>query len=188
MTSFDVTYPGETSAVSNKTVPLSVRISEADADFLNGLKFPGATTHSEKLRALIAEARQRRSGGHSYGDVLATLQEIEAPAERRLRDAEGRTRQHSELLAQAASWLPDTMAFLMGNLPEDDEDDDDAAERLRLLEDGMADRVFVFIERVLRMAVTRRNPCYDKSAISHRMEPVVELCDVIRSQYQTEKG
>lgn len=180
------TDPGVTSAVPNKTVPLSVRISEADADFLNGLKFPGATTHSEKIRALIAEARQRRSGGRSYGDVLTTLQEIEAPAERRLRDAESRTRQHSELLAQAASWLPDTMAFLMGNLPDDD--DENAAERLRLLEDGLADRVFVFIERVLRMAVTRHNPCYDKSAITHRMEPVVELCDVIRSQLETEKG
>jgi hypothetical protein len=172
--------------VSNKTVPLSVRISEADADFLNGLKIPGATTHSEKLRALIAEARQRRTGGRSYGDVLAMLQEIEAPAERRLRDAETRTRQHSELLAQAASWLPDTLAFLVGNLPENHEED--AADRLRSLEDGLADRVFVFFERVLRMAVTRRNPCYDSEAISRRMEPVVELCDVIRSQNQTEKG
>jgi hypothetical protein len=179
---------GETSAVPNKTVPLSVRISETDSDFLNGLKFPGATTHSEKLRALIGEARQRRTGGHSYGDVLASLQEIEAPAERRLRDAENRTRQHSELLAQAASWLPDTMAFLMGNLPESEDDDEKAAERLRLLEDGLADRIFVFIERILRMAVTQRNPCYDKSAISRRMEPVVELTDVIRSQYHTEKG
>ncbi len=170
----------------NKTVPLSVRISEADSDFLNGLSIPGATTHSEKLRALIREARRRRSGGRSYAEVLATLQEMEAPAERRLRDAEARTRQHSELLAQAASWMPDTMAFLMGNLPEDDVEE--AADRLRLLEDGVADRVFVFIERVLRMAVTRTNPCYDKSAITRRMEPVVELCDVIRSQMKTEKG
>jgi len=172
--------------VSNKTVPLSVRISEADADFLNGLRIPGATTHSEKLRALIGEARQRRSGNRSYGEALATLQEMEAPAERRLRDAEARTRQHSELLAQAASWLPDTLAYLMGSLPEDG--DDDTAEKLRSLEDGLADRVFVFIERVLRMAVTRRNPCYERDTVSRRMEPVVELCDVIRSQYQMEKG
>lgn len=170
----------------NKTVPLSVRISEADADFLNGLNIPGATTHSEKMRALIREARRRREGGRSYSEVLATLQEMEAPAERRLRDAEARTRQHSELLAQAASWLPDTMAFLMGNLPEDE--DENSEDRLRSLEDGVADRVFVFIERVLRMAVTRNNPCYDKSAISRRMEPVVELCDVVRAQLEREKG
>ncbi len=170
----------------NKTVPLSVRISEADADFLNGLAIPGATTHSEKLRALIAEARRRRSGNRSYADVLAVLQDIEAPAERRLRDAEGRVKQHSELLAQAASWLPDTMAYLMGNLPN--ADDDEAAGKLQALEDGLADRVFVFVERVLRMAVTRHNPCYDSSAISRRMEPVVELCDIIRAQVETEKG
>ena len=95
-------------------------------------------------------------------------------------------KQHSELLAQAASWLPDTMAYLMGNLPN--ADDEEAADKLQTLEDGLADRVFVFVERVLRMAVTRHNPCYDSSAVSRRMEPVVELCDIIRAQLETEKG
>ena len=170
--------------VPNKTVPMSVRISEADADFLNHLKIKGATTPSEKLRTIIAEARQRHSGERSYGDALALLEDIEAPAVRRLRDAENSTGQHSELVLGTANWLPDAMAYLLANLPDDNKESN--GQRLRELEEGLADRVFAFIEQVLRLGVTRRAPCYDPSTIRHRIEPVIELADVIKSS--TAKG
>jgi len=184
-THFESTTSGE--PVNNKTVPMSVRISEADADFLSMLQIKGATTPSEKLRAIIAEARQRHSGERSYGEALALLEDIEAPALRRLRDAERVSGLHSELVLQLANWLPDAMAFLLANLPQDGEADS-AAQQLRELEDGLADRVFAFIEQVLRQGVTRRAPCYDPSAIRRRIEPAIELSEVIQSSMEKGKG
>ena len=45
-----------------RRIPLSVRITDADAAFLAQYKAEGATTPSEKLRALLADARRDAEG------------------------------------------------------------------------------------------------------------------------------
>jgi hypothetical protein len=59
--------------------------------------------------------------------------------------------------------------------------DDHATEKLHLLEQGLADRVFGLIESVLQMGITKRCPCYDTDTISQRVEPILELAQVIKS-------
>ena len=70
--------------MSNKAVPLSVRISENDAAFLAGLDLPEATTPSDKIRALIWEARQRHQGGQVYGEAIQFQEDLLAPFLRQL--------------------------------------------------------------------------------------------------------
>ena len=44
-----------------RSVPLSVRVAPEDADFISRVEIAGAETPSEKVRALLAEARRRQN-------------------------------------------------------------------------------------------------------------------------------
>ena len=160
-------------------IPLSVRISQEDAAFLVALDVSGATTLSDKLRTLIREARLRHEGCHDYADCFAIQQQAWAPFVRRLRESEAASAMHSELLVPLAHWLADITAFLWADPPAKDSVPSDA--RLKSLESGAADRTFSLFEMILRMAVTKRNPCYDETAISRRISPLLELCNLAQS-------
>lgn len=161
-----------------RTVPLSARVSEADADFIASLEIDGAKTPSDKLRAIIAEARQRQRGHQDYAGALAMMGDLLAPAMRRVRQAEHQEGIHSELLSRVGEWLPEAMAYLVAEGPSAA----NATEGLSELERGMADRVFTLMESMLQMGVTRRCPCYDQAVVSQRLEPVLDLARVILEQ------
>ncbi len=167
-----------------KSVSLSVRLSPEEAAFLAAYKSPGATTLSEKLRAVISEARKRRAGSENYAECLAFVEELLAPSLHRLRETETAAGLHSELLLNFAHWLPDVVAYSMVNVP--DADEPDAAERLANLEAAIADRIFVLIEQVLRLGVTGESPCYDPTIITKRMPAIIKLNDIIKMSYDLE--
>lgn len=161
-----------------KSIPLSVRLTPEDATFLAELRISGATTPSDKLRALIQETRRRKVGVTNYQEALTIFEELLSDTLHRVREVEIAEGLHSELIVQLVGWLPDVMAYLTVRAAEVDVDD--TAAKLRRLEAGLADRVIALIEQVLRLGVTSRNPCYDPSAITSRVGPVVELSELIR--------
>ncbi|MEX0886492.1 MAG: hypothetical protein WD009_08650 [Phycisphaeraceae bacterium] len=166
-----------------KTVAMSVRVPEDDAAFIAGLEVPGAVTPSDKLRAIIAEARLRQEGPGDFRRALALSEQLLRPARQHLRDAEYRLRVHSDLVAAVEDWLPEALATAMtGPLRHDasgpDENDDPA---LLELERALADRVFGLIEAVLRLGVTPQCRCYDPQTIARRLQPVLELARVIET-------
>ena len=61
--------------LSTKTVPLSVRVPYEDAEFIAGLHVNGANTPSDKLRAIINQARRRHQGGQDFGSALMFFEE-----------------------------------------------------------------------------------------------------------------
>ena len=163
--------------MTNKTVSLSVRVSDDDAAFLAGLEVTGAVTPSEKLRAILAAARRREEGLGSYSESLALFQEMLGPAVRALRDHELSTHSRSELLHFLSEWLPEAMAFFASALhTSDDEKGNDSWSEV---ERGLAIRTFALVQTVLRMGVTRQSISYDPEVISRRLEPVLELTEVL---------
>lgn len=167
--------------MTGKSIPLSVRLTPEDSTFLAHLDIPDASTPSDKLRALIKEARQRREGIRNYAEALTFFEELLSDTAHRLRNAETGQGLHSELLVQTVSWLPDIMAYLMVRASEIGADGEtDVEPKLKRLENGVADRVFALIQQVLRLGVTSRNPCYDSAAISSRVEPIIELSELLR--------
>lgn len=164
--------------MSGKSVPLSVRITPDDAEFLARLRIDQATTPSEKLRALVRSERRRREGYHSYSRVLRLTGETLAPTLERIREAENSERIHSELIHTMEEWLPDLMAFVLTSMTEEDEDG--RRQALFDLEEALADRVFRLIESVMRLGVTRQVRGYDPEVIGRRIGPILELADVIR--------
>ena len=167
--------------MSGKSVSISVRLSPEEAAFLAAYKSDGATTLSEKLRAVISEARQRRAGNESYAECLAFVEDLLAPSMHRLREVEAAQKQHSELLLNFVHWLPDIVAYWMVSVPEDD--DPEAKAKLSELEAAIAKRVFVLIEQVLRLSVTGESPCYDPTIVAQHMPPIIKLNDIIKLNF-----
>ncbi|MEM9530356.1 MAG: hypothetical protein AAGA23_05520 [Pseudomonadota bacterium] len=172
--------------MSEKSVNLSVRLSEEDARFLRSLSMPDATNVSEKLRHIIGRARQREAGRHSYPAALKLVDQLLDPVRQQLLDFERRERVHSELLARVYEWLPDMLGYLLAGL--DQEPDSDEMLDLAELESGIADRAFRLTEAVLRLALTEPNPCYEDDAISRRLPATLGLAKLLMMEKQTKGG
>ncbi len=166
-----------------KTVPLSARVSQEDADFLTKMKVEGAQTPSEKLRQVVRDARRRHDGAQDYPSALALAQDTVAPAVQCIRQVERELGVHSELLTRMVEWLPELMAYVH-SAPGMPGENDEA--RLRRLEGGVALRLTTIMQSVLQMAVTRDGPFYDPRVLTDRVEPVLHLARVIRQSRDLE--
>jgi hypothetical protein len=164
--------------MSSKTVPLSVRVPLEDAEFVAGLQVNGATTPSDKLRAIITQARQRELGGEDFDSYLSHSMKQVAPVGRKIRVAEHGSNTHSELLKVVCEKIPELFAYVASFSAQHEHPDLD---QLKEFEAHAADRLFRLIEAVLRLGVTSRAPCYDEHAISRRIEPIQDLVRVIAS-------
>ncbi|HYD41905.1 MAG TPA: hypothetical protein VEB43_13840 [Anaeromyxobacter sp.] len=168
--------------MASKNIQLSTRITEEDAAFLARLQVEDAHTPSDKVRALIAEARRRHEARRDYRSALERAHELLGSVLADLRTAEHAAGLHSELVRAVADWLPDTIAFLLSETaPAGGGRGKDPGEALRATERGLADRTFRLVEAVLRLGVTEAAPCYDPAAISARVDPVLALLDVLRT-------
>ncbi len=172
--------------MAGKTIPISVRVTGEDSDFLAGLDVPGAATPSDKIRTLIREARLRDAGEQSYSEGLSYQEQQLAPLIRTLRKAEHDLNIHSELLVQFLNWLPETTAYLHVELRAGDSGVDTQA-NLTALEKGMAERLMGLLEACMRLAVTPTEPCYDSSCVRSKLLPILELSSLIKSSI-IEKG
>lgn len=167
--------------MSGKSIPLSVRVSDDDAEFLAALQLDGAVTPSEKLRALIARARAEAADGRSFEAALARLRAQLEPTAQLLRTRELETRRRSQLVLEVMQALPDLAAYLVaGPAPATRSRNED----LPGFEQGVADRLFRLIEAVLRLAVTETAPCYTPDVVTQGAAGTLELSRVILSNRQ----
>lgn len=172
--------------MSEKMVPISTRVRQEDVEFISQLSIAGATTPSDKLRVIIADARRRAIGMQDYSSGFQLMQESFAPVRMYIREAELKTSCHSELVTRLIEWLPDMVAYLMSTMHRAGNDIDEAD--LKHLEQGATDRIFRLMESVMQMGVTQLSPCYDPSAIAVRIEPILELARVIIKQTKKEES
>lgn len=160
------------------SVNMSVRLAQEDADFIAAVDVAGAKTPSEKLRAIIRQARTRYEGTDTFTGCLDFARDLLAPARHRIAAAEHDHQVHSELVAVVAEALPAMVATLMTG-PDVDADGTTEAGELANVEQALADRVFALAEALLRLGVTRQCRCYDKDVIRRRIDPILELAQVI---------
>lgn len=167
-----------------KSIPISVRISQDEAESLARLRIPGATTPSEKLRALITEAHRREQGPADYAEAMAQVQQWLAPLFSAVQQAETEQAQHSDILAILREWLPDFLAVarLAGKVEATL-----TADELHALERTIADRLFRLMERLFQLALISRCHCYDPELITKRMEPIRQLASIITLQQERSK-
>jgi hypothetical protein len=172
--------------MSSKSIPISVRVSEDDAEFLATLELPGAATPSEKLRTLIARARAQQAEGRTYESSLALVRELLEPVSQSLRARELSSRQRSEMIADTLYWLPDLVAYLMTG-PGSRNAKSEARDLVEF-EAGVAQRIFHFIEAVLRLGVTSKAPCYNPAVIGEGLQGTLELAQLMLNNRQSKRA
>lgn len=160
--------------MTGKMIPVSIRIPEKDAAFLAQLDVDGATTLSEKVRALIGEARRRREAGGFASEAVRNLEDIHLAQDRQRRAQEQSLSFHSELVSYLSHWLLETH---IACLTQEDwgGDPDEVRGALEQYEASLADQIFVLMDQMLRMGLTTTSRCYNPHIVSGRMEALKEL-------------
>ncbi len=166
--------------MAKPSIPVSLRLSPEDAQWLSAQEIPGASSAGEKLRALLREARARSRDGEpcGYAGWLARFSAEADPFVQALRRAEFARGVHSELLARFGTWLPETLAYCLAEAPGEEA----GAEALARFEAGVAERLAVVAQQLLQLAVAGRAPTYDPALPEAAAGPVVELADAVRGR------
>jgi hypothetical protein len=154
---------------------VSVRIPSEDLEWLATLNLQGATTPSDKLRALVAQVRRQQEGATDYAGSMAWMRDVIAPFVTRIGANEHKQGNHSEMVRLLAEWAPQTMALLISENVAGPQ----ATQRALQLEDRLVARVFQLITATLRLAVTQNADCYDPKVLEKHLPQVIELVGVI---------
>jgi len=161
--------------MSAKSVPLSVRLPQKDAEFIAALKAGDAVTMSEKVRHLVGEARRLSEEGASFEGVVKHTSEMLAPLKQALDTLEKDEGQRSQFLRSLLQWLPGALATLE---VVDFEDKNSLSQQLREMESKAAERTHDFLDQLARLAVTAEAPCLDKSVMHRTLQPLAELFEL----------
>lgn len=162
-----------------KSVPLSVRITQDDAEFLARLDIDDAKTPSDKVRSLIQSARRETEEVRSYPDRLAHLQQWFRPTREAIHQREEDADLHSELVRLFLDWLVEASAFT-STVPDETDKDAPTAYLLEL-EKGILERTIRLCDVILRLGVTHSAPCYDPDVFNDRLNTVIELAEIIKA-------
>ena len=169
--------------MANKMVQIGVRIPQDDATFISQLKVEGANTPSDKLRAIIAQARKREHGLRDYKECLSTIDEFLMPVRNHVREIELHQEIHSEFVFRTLDWLSEVLAFCL--VSRTDLEATQSKESLEHFEQQLSSRIFRIMESVLQMGVTPRGPCYQPDLISANLQQVLDIANVINQTRST---
>ena len=160
-------------AAANR-IPISVRISQEDADFIAELKIEGANTPSEKIRELLTQARLAHSQTHDYGTALVAQEQFFQVARRDVLHAEKEWGIHSHIVARLFEQLPDFAATLAADLPENAQ-----AADLKRYECELMRRIVSLTDSILQLAVTGKGASYDDTVLQ-QLENTLKLAKIVQ--------
>ena len=160
-------------AAANR-IPISVRISQEDADFIAELKIEGANTPSEKIRELLTQARLAHSQTHDYSTALAAQEQFFQVARRDVLHAEKEWGIHSHIVARLFEQLPDFAATLAADLPENAQ-----AADLKRYECELMRRIVRLTDSILQLAVTGKGAAYDDTVLQ-QIENTLKLAKIVQ--------
>lgn len=168
--------------MSPKIHPTTIRLSEEDQSFLAGLALPGATTISDKLRALIHDRRLQHEAARDYKAALSLSAALLGPLQESVRLAENRYRMHSELIARLLDWTSELLASLLADHPADLHELPDRTELLAL-EDALAERLTRMMGIVLQSYLARDTALYGVETLTpERLAPLRRLCQLAEQE------
>jgi hypothetical protein len=154
---------------------VSARIPGEDLEWLATFDIQGATTPSDKLRALVTQIRRQHQGSLDYGASLQWMRDLVSPFVTAVGSFEHRQSKHSEVLRLVNDWVPQVMAILVaeGTLARDPQ------RKLAEIEDKLVTRVFQLLTGVLRLGVTTQADCYDPKVLERHLPQLIELAGVV---------
>ena len=170
----------------SKTTALSVRVSDEDARFLSGLSLDGATTPSEKLRALLSAQRRLHDGARSPTDAAETIEDLMRPSLRRVRRAEAELGVHSEPVQRVFDRLPVLAGLALAGPQGDGKGPDVKA--LEAFEAQILEHAAAFCEELINLAITANPRAYAPKSVEKRLKPLIDLAHLTRIAQKQSEG
>ncbi|MCG8406896.1 MAG: hypothetical protein MI923_16990 [Phycisphaerales bacterium] len=168
-------------------IPLSLRITSDDAAFLAELEVPGARTPSEKVRAILANARRQHRGTKDLVQCLELIQDMMRPSLNKVRAVQADLGLRSDFVLKLYEKVPELLAELVAvKIEAGDVGEESQVKRLRSLEADLANEVFGLIEEIVNMGLTSKSRTYDPRLIKDRMEPIIEIVELQKMIKQRE--
>ena len=168
--------------MTGKSVPLSVRVSDEDAVFLANLEIGDAVTPSEKLRALLLEARRRQAGLHDAAEGGLMLRDMAMPAWRAIRRLEAQAGRKSDLVLKLYERLPDLMAQLIAGAEDED------SKCLAAFEADLMEQICLLLKDFISLGLTSPVRVHSETNFDAEMKPVMELVELARHHRKIVKG
>ena len=159
---------------------ISVRISDDDFQWLLSLPEPGAKTPSEKLRALVAKAREQDGG--DYKRCAGWMRGLTQPFTEAVADVDHRYGMHSDLVAAVAEAVPQIMAIMITERPEGAHANEKAVE----VEAALASERFRLFSGLLRSAITSTPATYDKQVLDDYLPDILEIAEILSTRKERE--
>ncbi|MBU0960702.1 MAG: hypothetical protein KKD01_10160 [Proteobacteria bacterium] len=167
-----------------KKVQIGARISQEDAEFISQLKIEGANTPSDKLRAIIENAKKKSEVPYDFTSSYRTIKEELDPIIEYVKETEHTQGNHSAVLARILEWMPDFYAFCLSALNPDSDRDNN----LIKFEKGATDRVFRLFESLLHLELSKQQTSYTPHAIRNHLESLEQLTQIINSTPKDKGG
>ena len=167
-----------------KKIQVGARIDSEDAEFLNLLDINGAKTPSDKLRALIQEARLRREYSNDFAGSYRLIQEQVTPIIEKLKKAEFELGVESVLLTRILEWIPEFYAYSMSALPDNIESETD----LFGYEKGVVDKVMRLFESILHLELSSQKANYQPKFIENHVSHLFDLINMIHTASDKKEG
>ncbi|MBA3996964.1 MAG: hypothetical protein C0489_07375 [Candidatus Accumulibacter sp.] len=157
---------------------VSVRMSDEDFQWLLALQEPGARTPSERLRALLAKAREQESRMRDPELCASWMRGLTQPFVDAITAFERKTRTHSDIVRTVAEWAPQIMATLASSRLTGDRAEQDATEAEAVL----TQQSLLLLTALLRSAVTLTLSAYDKKVLDGYLPDIIELANIISTK------
>lgn len=157
---------------------ISIRVPDEDFQWLLSLHEGAEKTPSEKLRALLARARQQEAGMINPELCAAWMRNLAQPFVESVAALERKQKTHSDLVGAVSEWIPQIMATLVSSRPTGKRAQEDAIE----VEAILAQQCFRLLTSVLRAAVTSVPATYDKDVLDRYLQDVIEIAAIISTR------
>jgi hypothetical protein len=167
-----------------KKVQIGARISQEDAEFISQLKIEGAHTPSDKLRAIIENARRKSEYSYDFASSYRMIKEELNPIVEYVKETEHSQGNHSEVLARILEWMPDFYAFCLTALTPGNNRDND----LTVFEKGATDRLFRLFESLLHLELSQQQTSYAPHAVRNHLESIEQLMRIIKNTPKTRES
>lgn len=166
---------------SSHRIPISVRISQEDADFIADLHIEGAHTPSEKIRELLKQARLAHTQQRDYSHALQQAEQFLQTAKHDVLYLEKELGIHSPILARMFDWIPDLCATLAADLPPTASLTD-----LQKYEREVMWRIVRLSNSILQLAITGKGAAYDDTVLQ-QLDNTLKLAQIVQQHYGTER-
>lgn len=170
--------------------PTTVRLSDQEQTFLASLKIAGATTTSDKIRALIHDKQRQQSASGDYASALDAAQTLMGPAQQQLKLAEKHAGIQSQLVRRLLDWSPELIATLLHDSPSSDSDvnTDTSIQQLVAFEANLTRDITQLLDIVIQSYISRDTALYRADSLDKdTLKPLGRLCQLVVNDLTQQK-